>query len=372
MPITPEQVRWGSYLQYSGPYWHGSIPYVLPATPRWEDKLLWVVSRTEGGALDAVNMYDRMIATVGAIQWGEAGMYGVSDMLGVVAERDLSWIANVLGPAMAASGAEFRKTARGKWRFHFQDARGEVDRIPEQQQLFLDQSDGMMWDDASKAHARLWAACLANVWESPTAQRAQVDFTAPRMMGFLMKEARALLFGPGSPPDNEGLAGALRAGYISFAANLPAVASKHLLIGASGSKAQPWSKTWCIDVLRQLTFGPEIAIYPGRYNKIRPALESLFGVDLPDFAAELQTWQDGLPEVPKGLTLLDFDEVEEYQRALIAEGYDIGPSGADGKMGAKTKAAIVQFQRRCGLVPDGIVGLRTRQAFLDAALKRAA
>jgi lysozyme len=52
------------------------------------------------------------------------------------------------------------------------------------------------------------------------------------------------------------------------------------------------------------------------------------------------------------------------QRALIARGYDLGPAGADGKAGAKTKAAIVAFQRACGLYPDGIAGPKT-WAFLQ-------
>lgn len=52
------------------------------------------------------------------------------------------------------------------------------------------------------------------------------------------------------------------------------------------------------------------------------------------------------------------------QRALIARGYDLGPTGADGRAGARTKAAIVAFQRASGLYSDGIAGPKT-WAFLQ-------
>ena len=37
------------------------------------------------------------------------------------------------------------------------------------------------------------------------------------------------------------------------------------------------------------------------------------------------------------------------QQALIDEGYDVGPSGANGKIGKGTKEALVQFQKDNGL-----------------------
>jgi hypothetical protein len=54
--------------------------------------------------------------------------------------------------------------------------------------------------------------------------------------------------------------------------------------------------------------------------------------------------------------------VTEIQRALIARGYDLGPSGADGRSGAKTQAAIKAFQVANGLTPDGKVGENTKAA----------
>lgn len=61
-------------------------------------------------------------------------------------------------------------------------------------------------------------------------------------------------------------------------------------------------------------------------------------------------------------------DVAEIQRTLIARGYDLGPSGADGDAGPKTIAAVTAFQRAAGLVPDGIVGEKTEKALQGADL----
>lgn len=59
------------------------------------------------------------------------------------------------------------------------------------------------------------------------------------------------------------------------------------------------------------------------------------------------------------------DYVKEAQKKLILAGYDLGGSGADGKFGAKTTAAVKAFQKSKGLKVDGIVGKDTWAA-LDA------
>lgn len=56
--------------------------------------------------------------------------------------------------------------------------------------------------------------------------------------------------------------------------------------------------------------------------------------------------------------------VEDLQRALIRNGYDPGP--VDGKMGAKTRRAVTEFQRRRNLKADGIVGEKTWSALSSA------
>lgn len=66
-------------------------------------------------------------------------------------------------------------------------------------------------------------------------------------------------------------------------------------------------------------------------------------------------------------------DVAEIQRALIARGYDLGASGADGDAGPKTIAAVAAFQRAAGLVADGIAGPLTQKALqvTDVSERRA-
>ncbi|WP_312889590.1 peptidoglycan-binding domain-containing protein [Methylobacterium sp. R2-1] len=51
--------------------------------------------------------------------------------------------------------------------------------------------------------------------------------------------------------------------------------------------------------------------------------------------------------------------VAAIQRALLARGYGLGPSGADGDAGPRTISAVTAFQRSAGLVPGGIAGSKT-------------
>lgn len=366
------QIGWGSYMSYEGPLFYGVCPLVPSPNPSEEERVLSVITATEGGHFDAINMYDRMIVSVGLIQWGEAGQYSVSDMLGQVIKRDPMLLAP-LTPALKQAGATFQTNAKGRYRFF----RGgnEVDTVQEQQRLFLLNSDGTkgMWDNESKAYAKLWTACLANVFQQVGAQQAQLAFTVQRLSWFATADAKAALWAPDDPEGfPQGWVGALRAAFLSFAANLPAVAAQQLQTALGATKAERWSEEWCVAILKQLTFGPNITIYPGRYNSIRPVVERLFGVDMPDFAKDLQAWHSknnidlttgpGIP--PTFLT------VKEIQAELVAEGYDLGPSGADGVMGQKTKNAIMTFQRLHGLAPDGQVGPRTRKALVAEWEKR--
>lgn len=54
------------------------------------------------------------------------------------------------------------------------------------------------------------------------------------------------------------------------------------------------------------------------------------------------------------------DSVKTVQQKLIRWGYLKG--SADGIFGAKTKAAVIDFQKKNGLIADGIIGTRTAQA----------
>ena len=55
-------------------------------------------------------------------------------------------------------------------------------------------------------------------------------------------------------------------------------------------------------------------------------------------------------------------DVSSMQQMLIDKGYDVGATGADGKFGPKTAAAVKQFQQDFGLQADGIAGDQTMSA----------
>lgn len=55
--------------------------------------------------------------------------------------------------------------------------------------------------------------------------------------------------------------------------------------------------------------------------------------------------------------------VSEVQKRLNERGYDAGP--ADGEMGAKTRAALSEFQRTQGLEPTGELDQETHAALAD-------
>jgi len=360
---SPE-IGWGKYKGYEGAYYYGSKKFVLPASPSSGQLVMSVITATEGGAPDACNFYDRCICSVGLVQYCEAAYYLVSNLLGYILSKNPGLIAP-LQPALDASNAEFKQKVGGKWRFHFKNG-NEVDDRGEQERLFLLNSTGLRgsWDQASKDHVKLWGASFANTLVQPEAEAIQVEYTAARVKSFATKPAQAILF-DGVP--DQGWVGGLRAGYLSFAANLPAVASTQLLAAVKNATAPKWSKDWCIAVLKQLTFGPGITIYPGRYNKIRPVIEKNFGIDLPDFADELKAWQaiqdHGID--PPAEHEPSFQTTKEIQTFLISLGYDLGPAGADDRLGTKTTEAIVMFQRLNGLLPDGKVGPKTRAKMLE-------
>jgi peptidoglycan hydrolase-like protein with peptidoglycan-binding domain len=58
--------------------------------------------------------------------------------------------------------------------------------------------------------------------------------------------------------------------------------------------------------------------------------------------------------------------VEDIQRRLLVLGYDLGPAGIDGVLLGHTLGAIREFQEDRGLRSDGMVGIATWAALVDA------
>ena len=63
-------------------------------------------------------------------------------------------------------------------------------------------------------------------------------------------------------------------------------------------------------------------------------------------------------------------DVEQLQKGLIKAGYDVGPDGADGVYGRHTQEAVLAFQRKLGLVDDGIAGALTQDLLLMLVLEQ--
>jgi hypothetical protein len=306
MTVSPKDIAWGSYQQYEGPFFRGSIRYSLPDVVTEDERRLRVMVATEGGSYDAINMYDRCIVSVGLIQWCEARYYLISKLLHVIAENaGAELVTGPLQPALELCCAEFKKNEQGQWRFHFCDERGEVNSLQKQQELFLgssgDKGGGLKgtWTPINKVRAKLWASCMANVWQDPRARQVQNDYTITMLTAFMRREGKAILWDEKVPDD--GWPGMLRAAFLTYALNNPARANKHIQVATGRLKSPKWSSAWCIGVLRELTFGPNIAIYSHRYEAIRPWLERLWvGVELPKTAEDLEAWVEPLPEVLQG------------------------------------------------------------------------
>ena len=359
--VTANEIGWGKYRQYSGPFYRGKFGYVLPSNPRPEDMQMAVITATEGGHYDAWNGYDVCGWTSGLIQWCERGQYSVSDMLGAVYEEVGADAIAAVEAFAKDCGLKFDLNKKGRYRFHFLDARGEVDSQKEQQQLFYVNGDGTQgsWTETTKLYAKHWAALISSVWENPEAQAVQVEYTAKRLTGFLLPFAKSVF----APMPQTDIARGLYAAYLSFAANNPTWANKSLTNATSTTLATPWTQGWAIDILKELTFGPGVAIYPHRYNAIRPVLEKLYGMNLPDFDTELKAWSTRTG-IPAGITTV------RLQRALLSLGYDLGPKGADGIYGKKTTEAVLTLEQLSGIVPqnnqDGQVDEHTWPALTKA------
>lgn len=353
--IDIKNIGWSSYDVFEGPFYLGQSKFVMPDSPTLADKILATITATEGGSWNAINMYDRCIVTVGLIQWCEGGQYSVSDMLGAAAERSMSLLAP-LRNIMNLANVEFKKNAKGRYRFFFLDERGEVDRAEEQQQLFLRGSGRKKsWNEESKAYAKSWAASLAEVYAEPNAIATQRDYTTPRLYGFALPTAMELFKAPeakGSP-----IGQAFICAYLSFAANNPARADVSLKKAIKTWNTQDgpiWSPRWFNHVLERLTFASGVTIYPRRYDAIRPVLEKLFGIDIPDRSEQL-----------KGL--LSALEIQDILVRVLK--YDLGKSGpkgdgVDGQWGKKSVSALADFERRNGLDGDGLPDAATNAALL--------
>jgi len=350
--VQVSDIKWGSYKNYEGPFYPGKHKFALPTTPidagkaRGKD-MLQVITATEGGAYDAFNGYDRCGWSSGLIQFCEAGYYLVSDMLGEV-YKELPEALNPLREQLRNNRVTFHANEKNRYRFFFDDS-DEIDTKTEQNRLFYLGGDGTKgtWTGGAIENARRWAAAISSVWESQEARDIQEGYTLKKLRGYVIGDAKKYI---DEVPAND-LGNAIEAAYLSFAINNPTRARNGLkkVTLSTGNAFGVYSMRFFIELLRELTFGPNIVIYPDRYDAIAPAIINTYGIDVPTDSKALASHKESSWE--EGYTAIS---VSELQRALLNLHYDIGSRGLDGIFGPKTKEALMDFERMSGHKnPDG-------------------
>jgi hypothetical protein len=353
--VTESDILWSSYSSYEGPYFPGKIRYSIPENPSFRDKLIRVVTATEGGTYDAINMYDTCILTVGVVQLCEKlGL--VSSMLGECSRTDFQLVQGGLGKLpipleLKQSGQTWRMFVKGK----------EVISSPDaMKRVFFNGSTGKKgeWKPEDKQFAKRVACVFANLWESESLKIGQNRYIKNRIMSFVVDRSKKLLF---TSLVEDGYEGATKALFISYSLNNPSLADSGLF---AATQDPAWTtadwKTRFNVAAKHIIYDSKIAIWPGRYPKVHDAIEKLFNVQLPtlqEIAGDVHS-HDISPE--------NLGTVKDVQGALLKLGYDLGPKRDDGVLGDKTKGAIVAFQCKNGIKPNGVVDSQTKAALLNA------
>lgn len=347
------QIRWGSYGGYEGPFFPGTIPFAPEKDPDFLGKIVQVVCATEGGRYDAINMYDQCILSVGILQVCEK-VNEFSNTLSHCAKTELAAINESM--AKLPCPLELRPNGYAPMRLFFKDGSGMVDNAAAMRKAYLGGSSGLkgQWTEPQKAWAKQVAIVMADMWQSEGLRQMQLGYVKGRMFGFALPRARSTIM---NNPNKNAWSGALQAMYISYAANLPALADKCL------ARAETHPRWLTTDENKFRIYAQEalksgVDIWPRRYKDISPSLSALFNIKVPS-----------LDELASSINR-DFGPIDQLtsvaglQSALIRLGYDLGPAGADGLYGVKTKKAVADLQGKYGLEADGIVGPLTRELML--------
>jgi len=324
--------------------WFGKVKVNLRDNDQFEYVALHVTSAAEGNP-DAIQLYDSCICSIGSAQWCSKYPNFVRMLLFV--EKKCPGSLQKLKDHMGQIGAEFDEK-------HSCFLHNGLLVMTDQQRrdLFLAGGTGIegSWTEEQLERAYNWVLAYANCpWEEEPVWQAQIDFAASTLHEYVRPEAEWLFQMTADP-----WILALRAAYISFAVNNPKKAAMQLNIArqkAPDSGLSEGTPSWVIEILRSITWDSGLDLWKHRYNAIRARLEKSFNVDLPDFADELRN----------AASLGEIMSPTEIQMALLKLKYDIGNSRVDGIIGRKTKAAIMEFQRRNGLPVDGDVDDETRK-----------
>lgn len=349
---------WGNYGGFEGFYTYGpSIPPPLDGSV--ESELLHIICRTEGpggGTPSAVNAFDQCMISIGYLQLCQT-FFLSTDLLGYLKDKSVPFTPT-LQKAFQESSVTFQKNAVGRYRMFNRNGKPVETKEGQQEVFFGPDCNGRIgsWKEHNKDRAKLWVLGLQETLIQPEAIKHQIQFLLPRIMSWVTKRSRDRLWGPNTPPrEAKGWVGAVRAMFLSYSVNNSVIADANL---ASIPESVPlFTEEGFVTLARALVFNPgNPAIYPKRYEDIRPAIERIYGVNLPDNRKDLQTWSAATMGLKGGTTL---PSVKEVQKALLVAGADLGPKGADGIEGPKTKAAIRKYQEEKGLPVNGIADRMT-------------
>lgn len=356
--INISRIGWGSYDKFEGPYFWGSYKHSLPQNPTFEQKVLSVVTSTEGGSYDAVNMYDRCVLTVGVIQYCEAVM-AFSRMLGYCASHgDLDSINDSLSNLPIPLSLTLKSNS---WAFTKSDGTPITDNNL-RREVFLGGSTGFkgQWENDQKDFAKQVALIFANMWDDPSLRKNQSVYAGNTILSFTSQKSHAIMNSLPNGKDESGWIGGLRAALASYSANLPAVAETMLTKATQHSKWNGSDKDKFFVACREMALGSTIRIWPERWGKISPVIGKIFNIDSPTLD-ELKSFDsDELSACTEDL----LDTTVEIQKFLISQGYDLGPSKADGIYGKLTKKAVESFQSAHGQTPTGYVDDATKEEML--------
>lgn len=351
MAIAASQVGWGKYKEYEGPMFFGVVkPKITPdSPPAWIRTK--VISASEGN-LDAGQCYDMCRGTFGFQQW-----CGLFPMLVKMIRSVNQQAPGTLSSLFDFLGSINTKISDTSDYFIHKGVicRGDTGL----RDLFLAGGNGLrgQWQEIHRERAIGWILAYANCdWSDPRASKAQIDYAASTLMSYVNPGARWLFNEQQTEKlsdEQKKVAEAMRAIFLSCAANNPTRAETYLRLGEAKTQNPRWSMGWLVDLLRAEIWDPGVDILPHRYNTIRPVVEKAYKIDLPDFAEEFRTAEQS-GNAPMSTI--------EAQKKLLALGFDLGPKGADGIWGNKTALALREFQRSKGLVVDGILGPQTRKA----------
>lgn len=364
------KILWGTYDGYEGPYVVGTDPYKADKQSTSVQKILQVICATEGGGFGDINMYDRCKLSAGLIQFCEAGMFGVSNLLSYLFSQ------TSVNQETLLAKQRFNAYLRSRgYSFVYNSALGirrftDLSNSPptlvltseSMDHLFFGGSSGSFgrWTEEQKLVARKFAEELSILLCTPEFKVLQTDYTSGKLYGYISKVVRDLIVFDLATRDP--VRQAFYAAYVSFAANNSVWAEQSVIFAYENSRPEQEDEAadpivWYNYVIACMIYLNGVGIYPARWDSIRETISGLYDVDfLP--ASQMKALLQSMGILPDS-TIDTLLSIERVQTHLISFGFDLGPKGADGKWGPKSSQAMRVYQSQNNLTVTGTVSQET-------------